>query len=507
MKQSTNRIIFNTVVLYAKILICMVISLWTVPLLLDALGASDYGLYNLVAGVVVMLSFMNGAMTISTQRYLSVTIGERDKPKLLEVYNMSILLHVVIGLIVALLVEICAPLLIHNVMNMEAERVDTAYALFHYFVVSMFFTIIVVPFDAVLNAYENMLVFSIVGVVEAVLKLIVALLLPYLMFDRLNFYGVAIMVIAIIVFLLKMGYVIWKYDDLRFSRQALKNMSLFWELFGFAGWNTISSLAIMVRNQGLAVVLNYFFSTVINAAYGIGNQINGVLCYFSTTIQKSVNPQLMESQGTGDYGKLKTMTYGLTKFSTLSMALVALPLLVEMPNVLNLWMDNVPPHTVSISRLIIVLSLIYQMSSGLMSAIQSTGKIKYYTTTIGLLLLSTIPVAYAFLASGCVAEVALWVACFIEAVAMAVRLVFAKRLVGLSISEYLVTLVVPMLLMFVGVGACLWLFTLSLAPSFWRLLLTCSVDVVLFCGVAYKVLFNEAEKNKTRSMVSKVFHR
>ncbi|MCD8305402.1 MAG: hypothetical protein LUC49_01890 [Prevotella sp.] len=505
--QGTNRIVFNTAVLYTKIIICMVISLWTVPLVLSSLGKADFGLYNLVAGVIAMLAFLNGAMTVSTQRFLSVTIGEGDGKKLLEVYNLSILLHIIIGVIVVLLVESCAPLLFDNFLSIDPARLATARRLLNYLVVSVFFSIFMVPFDAVLNAYENLLVFSIVGVIEGLLKLSVALCLAHITGDRLNFYGIAIASVMVSVFLMKSLYVVFRYRHLRFSAAALRNMRLFREMFFFAGWNTISTLSIVFRNQGLAVVLNHFFGTVVNAAYGIGNQINGVLGYFSSTIQKSVNPQLMQSQGAHDSDKLFSMTYGLSKYSTLCMGIVAIPVVVEMPYILRVWLTNPPEGTVAISRLIIVLSLTYQLSSGLMSAIQSTGRIKWYTTTIGLLLLSTLPVAYAFLKYGCPTESALITACVIEVVALGVRLFFARRLVGLSVKTHITKVIIPVVLLFVGVGLILEIITLLVPPSFIRLLAVCITSVAVYCFFAYRLLLSKSEQAYVAQLVHKTIRR
>ncbi len=505
--RGTNRIVFNTAVLYAKIIVCMAISLWTVPLVLKSLGKADFGLYNLVAGVIAMLAFLNGAMTVSTQRFLSVTIGEGNSGKLQEVYNLSILLHVIIGVIVVLLVELCAPLLFDSFLNIDPSRLDTARRLLDYLVVSVFFSIFMVPFDAVLNAYENLLVFSVAGVIESLLKLSVALYLPFISADRLNFYGVAVASIMVIVFLMKASYVVIVYRQLRFSAASLRNMRLFGEMFSFAGWNTISTLAIVFRNQGLAVVLNHFFGTVVNAAYGIGNQINGVLGYFSSTIQKSVNPQLMQSQGARDSGKLFNMTCGLSKYSTLCMGIVALPVVVEMPYILRIWLTTPPEGTVGISRLIILLSVIYQLSSGPMSAIQSTGRIKWYTTTIGLLLLSTLPIAYSWLKYGFPARSALVVACAVEAAALCVRLVFAKRLVGLPVKTYVRKVIVPVLLLFVSVGLILKGASLLAPPSIYRLAAVCIIDVLVYCFLAYKLLLDKSEKAYAASLAHKILRR
>ncbi|MCD8282798.1 MAG: hypothetical protein LUC22_06065, partial [Prevotella sp.] len=338
-------------------------------------------------------------------------------------------------------------------------------------------------------------------------KLSVALCLAHIAGDRLNLYGIAIASVMVVVFLMKSLYVVVRYRHLRLSAAALRNSRLFRDMFFFAGWNTISSFAIVFRNQGLAVVLNHFFGTIVNAAYGIGNQINGVLGYFSSTIQKSVNPQLMQSRGAHDDNKLFGMAFALSKYSTLCMGVVALPVAIEMPYILRLWLGSPPEGTVVISRLIILLSVIYQLSSGLMSAIQSTGRIKYYTLTTGLLTLSTLPIAYAFLEYGCPTASALVTACAIEAVALCVRLSFARRLMLFPVKTYAVRVLAPVALLLLGVGAALYCITLLLPASLFRLAVTCAADVVVYCFFAYKCLLSPAEKEYIVRLVNKLHRR
>lgn len=482
----------------------MAISLWSVPLVLKALGQDDYGLYNLVAGIVAMLAFLNAAMTVSTQRYLSVTIGEKDENKLLQIYNLSFVLHIIIGLIVVLLVEASVPILFENVLTISADRQEIAHTLFHYLVVSMFFAILAVPSDAVLNAYENMLVFSVVGVAEAILRLAVALALPFIVGDKLNFYGFSMMGVGFLVFLSKFLYTKMKYRHLRFSMQSCRNGKLMAEMFMFAGWNTVGAIAIIGRNQGLAMVLNHFFGTIINAAYGIGNQINGVLSYFSQTIQKSLNPQLMESRGMQDQEKLKLMTFGLTKFSSMSMALVSIPLLVELPYVLGLWLGEIPDNTVIFTRCIVLLSLIYQMSSGVMSAIQSSGRIMYYTVTICLVLLSVLPISYAGLVGGREAAFALQTACCLEVVALFVRIWFAHKHAGISPSEYVSKVVFPITTLNVVTYGVLYSISFVMEESFMRLAAVGVVGVAIYCSFAYAFILNSAEKQKINDIAKKI---
>ena len=502
--RGTNKIIINTIILYTKVLLCMIISLWTVPIVLGNLGAERFGLYNLIAGVVAMLAFLNGAMTVSTQRFFSVCIGEKDSIKLLEIYNLSLVLHIILGIIVILLVEFSIPLLLNHVMNIPSDSVAIARNLFHYLVVSIFFTITAVPFDAIMNAKEDMLVFSIIGTAEVLLKLLLALSLPYISGDRLNYYGYMIMFIAIVIFLMKFIYVQKMYSKIFISRHYCKNKQLFRDLCSFAGWNTLASIAIIGRNQGIALVLNHFFGTVINAAYGISNQVNGVLGYFSQTIQKSINPQLMESHGSKDENKMNALVLGLTKFSTLSIGIVAMPIFIEIHYILKLWLSDIPENTEEFTRLIIILSIVFQLSSGLMSAIQSTGKIKWYTINICILMLSILPLSYFSIAQGQKAEVALIIACVIEVFALCFRLYFAKKLIGISVKEYVSKLIVPLIIIHIATLIFLWGVCNVMDESMARLMIVFGLGIVVYSLLAYYLILTHSEKQKIVHVLRKI---
>lgn len=504
--QGVNRIIFNTAVLYAKILICMAISLYTVPLLLHALGDSDYGLFNLIGGIISMLAFMNAAMTLSTQRYLSVTIGEGNHQKLLEVYNISIILHVIIGLAVVILIELSMPLLFEYVLNIEQSRIPIAHLLFHLLVVSMFFHILAVPFDALINAYEEMMAFSVISILESVLRLSAAVLLYYISYDKLEIYGYAIALISLFIFVVKFAYSHFRYRHLRLSLSVVHNKSLFFQMFSFAGWNTLSSLAIISRNQGIALVLNHFYGTIINTAYGIGNQVNGVLGYFSATIQKSINPQLMQSEGMHERQRLTMMSGALTKYSLLCLGLLALPLLIETHTVLLLWLGEIPQHTIEFTRIIIILSIIFQSTSGIMSAVQSTGNIKWYTIFISTILISTIPIVYIGTLGGLSPVTVLWSTCAIELLATLVRLNFARLLLNYPVITYLKDIVVPCLTLIVSVGVILFFLTILFSPSVLRLLLVCIADVILFGLGVYYFLLSPTEHDYITKLFDTIKH-
>lgn len=505
--QANNRIIYNTIVLYAKIVICMAISLYTVPLVLQALGQSDYGLFALIGGIIAMLAFMNGAMTVSTQRYMSVTIGERNNAKLVQVYNLSIGLHVAIGIVVVLLCEALMPLLFRFVLNILPEQQYDARLLFHTMIATMFLQIVIVPFDATINAYEDLTFFSVAGVIEAVLKLILVLALPCFSHNRLVIYAAAITAITLLILIIKYAYCAVRYKNLRLSLAAYGNKSLLAEMASFTGWNTLSSFALMARNQGIAIIFNHFLGTVINAAYGIATQVNGVLGYFSETIKKGINPQLMESEGLKEHQRLVSLTFAMTKYSLLILCFITLPLYIEMPYIISLWIGDAPAYTVEFTRIILILSLLTLASTGLMSAVQSSGKVKWYTIVICAVLLSTIAFAYVGLHFGLSPVTILYIACAIEVVAFFVRLWFARKLNGIPAWDYVRKPVLPVLLLAAAVGLVVSGCVRLAEPSFLRLIITGLLSVALFLPLSYFIILTKDEQAYFRKIVGSITKR
>lgn len=497
-----NRVILNTIILYAKILICMFISLWTVPLVLRALGANDYGLFNLIAGVIAMLSFINGAMTVSTQRYLSVTLGMKDTEEMNYVYNASILLHVTIGAAVIVLFELAGLFLFNGFLIYEPERHNAAIWLYQMLIVGIFFTITSVPFDAVLNAHENMLVFSIISIVESLMRLVLALSLSFVHSDLLIWYGCGIALISFLLFLVKMAYVQLHYNDMHINCHRYYRHRLFREMLGFTGWNTFGAMAGVGRIQGIALILNTFFGTLINAAYGIANQVNGVLNYFSTTIQKSINPQLMQSEGQGDRSRMVRISYYSSKYSALLISMLAIPLIIEAPYVLDLWLGDYPSYTVVFVRLVLIMSIINQLSAGIMTALQAVGEVKIYQLCVGSIILLNLPVAYWTLKLGYAPHMVLVCAIVIDIIALLARLVIVHRQIPeFGIQRFVIRLVVPVTMTITLCTVILYLEKITLPESFWRLLVICVSSVVLTVAPSWLLMMNEQERNTFKQLL------
>jgi O-antigen/teichoic acid export membrane protein len=500
---ATKRIILNTGFLYGKMLTTMAISLFSTRLILNALGSEDFGIFNLVAGVIAMLSFLNGAMTVSTQRYMSYYLGANDSHLSNMVFRTSIILHLIIGLLVILLFEITGLFLFDGFLNISPQRISTAKIIYHFMVISTFFTINAVPYDAAINAHENMFFDALTGVFESCLKLGIAIWLIYSDYNHLLLYGLLMAVLTIIMRIIKSVYCSRKYVECKFRTKTKIEISLFKNMFSFAGWNLFGSIAGIGRIQGIAVILNIFFGTVINAAYGIANQVAGQLNSFSAMMLKAINPQIMKSEGANDHQRMLRLSMMASKFGFYLLAFFAIPCIYEMPMILNLWLKNVPENTAVFCDLMLIAMLASQLTVGLQSAVQATGKIKVYQSVVGSLLILNLPLAYLLLKIGMPAYSVLISFSAIEILACCFRLVFLKILAGLSIRQYVEEVFLRIIVPVLSVVIVGYLVVHNLKFPL-RFLFTGFISTLIFSGTIYIFGLRKNEKDFVRRIFFKV---
>lgn len=431
-----NRVALNTAILYSRMLLTMGITLYATRVVLKALGSTDYGIFNLIAGIIVMLSFLNTTMATSTQRYLSYYQGKKDLAKQRSTFQNSLWLHIAIGFILCIILEIIGFFLFDGFLNIPEERREAAAVVYHFMAASVFFNIVVVPFNGTLVAHENMLWVAIVSLIDVLLKLVIALILLVYSGDKLILYGCLTAGISVIGFLLYATYCFYKYPECnRPSMKAVSKEAML-ELGSFAGWNLFGTICALGRTQGLAVLLNLFLGAMINTAYGLANQIASQLNFFSATLLRALNPQIMKSEGANDRERMLRLSMMASKFGFFLLAIFAIPIIFEMPALLGFWLEEVPPHTVVFCQYILIAILINQLTIGLQSAMQAIGKIKFYQIVVGGILILNLPIAYALLKLGLPAHYILISYAAVELIACAVRIVFVKKLGGLSIRMY-----------------------------------------------------------------------
>lgn len=505
--QAANRVVMNTGLLYGKMLVTIFISLYSTRLVLSALGALDYGIFNLIAGVIAMLSFLNMAMTLSTQRYMSYNLGGGDMERLKKVFNASILLHLLLGLGLVIVFEAAGYFLFGHVLNIPPERVPAAKIIYHFMVASAFFTIISVPYDATINARENMLLVALTGIAEALLKLAVALSLQSTTSDRLVLFAGLTAATAVGLLLFKRIYCSVKYPESRISIGKYRDVSLLKEMFAYGGWNMFGAVSVVTRNQGIAMILNVFFGTIVNAAYGIANQVNAQLSFFSVTLMQALNPQIMKSEGQGNRERMLKLAMIASKFSFSLLAFFAIPLLLEAPFVLGLWLKEVPEYTVIFCRLILLCTMVNQLSVGIQVGVQSVGKIRKYQVAVSTLLMINLPVAYVLLRMGMPAWSVLASALGMEIVTCAYRIVAAERLIGLPVREFLGSVAARAL------GSVLLAFCIALLPyrameeGWARLIVTCAASTAGLVCTLHWLGLSAYESGKIREVMTKALTR
>ena len=435
---------------------------------------------------------------------MSVYLGREDKSILSNVFNVSIVIHLLLGLIIMAMLEGCSLFVFDNFLNISQDRIEASKSLFQFLIANMFILVMSVPFDAAINAHENMMAFSIISIFDCVLKFILAFSLVFINADRLVFYGFGLLCVSILTWSIKFIYCYIRYKNLRINLITKFDYSLMHSMLRFTGYNVLSSFSLVASRQGLAVFYNLFFGAIANTAYGIANQINGALSFFSTTLPNAMNPQLMQSEGANNREKVISMSLISSKISTIILACVVVPLILEMPFVLKLWLTDVPLYTIELCRSILVLSLFYQLSTGLMSSVQAVGNIKYYQLSVSALYTITLPISYFLLLSHKSVIVPLVVCIVVELITLIVRTIFANKLVGIRWKEFIVGIVVPLLVSILFSSILPIFVVLYLKPSLIRIILTTIVFLSIFSVLLWRFVLSNSDKMFIKNIFSTV---
>ena len=373
---TSSRIIKNTGFLYAKMGITVLISLYTTRLILNSLGVADFGIFGVVGSAIGMLGFLNGAMAGATQRYMNYSEGEGNIEKQKAIFNNSILLHWIIAIIVSFLLEGAMYFFFSGILNIEPDRIEAAKCIYHFMVISTLFTIITVPYDAAINAHENMLYYSVVGIVESVLKLVIALYIVYTHQDKLITYGLFMTMLTVFMLIIKQLYCKLHYQECTINIKKYRNRDLLKELTRFAGWNFLGSMGVLLGNYGSGIVVNHYFGTTINAAQSVGAQLRGQMLAFSNNMLKALNPVIVKKEGEGNRNAMIKFSLTGSKLSYILFAMLAIPFIVETPYIMKIWLKNVPEWAICFSRFQMIIALAEQLTITLGTTLAAVGAIK-----------------------------------------------------------------------------------------------------------------------------------
>ena len=435
---NSSRVMVNTAAQYGRTVINLCLSLVSARLILGALGVSDYGIYTLIAGIISLLSFVINALVVTTQRFLSFYSGKGDQGKVREMFANSLFIHILMALLFGTVFELLGNTLFDGFFNISPDRIDAAETVYHIVTVNVMLSFVTAPFRALLIAHENIVFISAVDVLDAVMRLVIAILITHCESDRLVVYALFLCGISLMNFLVYAFYDLRKYDECVIPRRSMINAETIREMGGFAGWTIYSIFCITGRTQGVAVIINKFFSVAVNAAYGVGMQVNAAIAFLSQSVVNAINPQIMKAEGAGDRRRMIRLSEIESKLCFMLLSMFLIPCIFEMPALLNIWLGKVPEYSVYFCRGLLLASVVDQLTIGLGAANQAIGKIRAYSLTVNTIKFLTIPVIIICLLLTHNIYIVMSAYVLFELICAVVRLFFLKKTAGLSIREFTV---------------------------------------------------------------------
>jgi O-antigen/teichoic acid export membrane protein len=418
---SSHKVVFNIAAMYARVLVSSVLSLFASRFILAALGVVDFGLYSVIAGIMGFMAFLNGAMSTSSQRHLTHELGRGDMEQLNRIFKTSLLLHAAIALLLVILGETVGLWFLNHVLNIPTARQDAAFWIYQFTVIGTACSVISVPYSALLTAHEALAVASLFGIIQSVLAFTLALMLTWIPGDRLIGFVFFSSLIAIAMTLAQMGLCRFRYRESRLLGGNRPNRRIFTELLGFSSWTLVGHLSFVCRLQGVAFMLNIFFGPVVNAAFGIANQVSSMMAQLTQVMQQAISPRMVKQEGSGNRKRMLELSLLSSKFGFCIACFWGIPLFAEIETVLSLWLKNPPEHTAVFCRIVLLIFVSDQLSSGYGTTVLALGKLARYQTVICSIHLSTLPLAYLLLKLGCNQDSVLLSSLFTMIVASASR--------------------------------------------------------------------------------------
>jgi O-antigen/teichoic acid export membrane protein len=477
---NNKRIVKNTTMLYFRMFLTMIVSLFTVRIVLKTLGVVDYGIYNVVGGIVLMFSFLSNTMASASQRFFAFDLGRNDIHQLKKTFCLTIIIYAIIAVIVLLLAESIGLWFMNTKMVIPLDRMGAANWIYQFSILSFLITIMTIPYIATIIAHENMKVFAYVSIIEVILKLVIVYFLVYFSFDKLKLYASLMFIVTCIITYIYRTICKRKYVECNF--QFYWDKSLFNTLIRYSGWNLFGAVAGVFNNQGINILLNLFFGPIVNTARAIAYQVNASVNQFVLNFYTAVSPQITKYYATDEKEKMIKLVFQSSKLSYFLIFLISMPILLETKFIYAIWLKEIPQYVIIFTRLVIICTMIDSLSYPLMTAAQATGKIKKYQVVVGGMLLLNLPISYCFLKLGFLPQVTMYIAIFISIICLFLRLWLLKYMVGLSLKEYSKKIILVVLSISIVAYLLPYILTLYMIESFKRFI------IVGFTGLIIAVL-------------------
>ena len=505
-KPNNARIAKNAFFLYMRLLFVLFLNIYATRLILNALGVDDYGIYNVVCGFVALFTFLNSSLSNGIQRFYNFEIGKNGKQSIDKVYNTAFIIQIVLSLSVFFLLEIIGVWYLNTKMVINPNRLYAANWIFQLSVLSLLFVIMQIPYSAAIMAYEKMNFYAFVGVLDAVIKTVLVYYLPKFPGDKLIWYGVLLLLVSILNFLLYFIYckrrLYLRHSRLLFSRR------LFSEIFKFSGWNLIEMFAWTAQGQGVALILNLFGGAVINAAYGIASQVSGAINGFCSNLVAAFRPQLVQAYSVGNIARTTSMMYMMSKATFIMLYMLSIPVILEIHGILSLWLgNNVPEYTSQFCVLILISMIPRNFTMGLSQIVHATGIMRNYQIGSAIVILSSIPIAYTLLKLGFSPSLVYVAFIFVSLLLWIVDLILLKKVYPFNLCDYAKKVLLPCLIIVIIAPIVPYALINILPPTLLRIMIIAMVSVIICLILGYCILLNSSERRFVRGFIKNKFKR
>lgn len=505
--ENTKRIAKNTLMLYGRMLIGMLVSLYTSRVVLQALGVEDYGIYNVVGGVVAMFSMISSSLSSSVSRFLTFELGRGNLDALKRVFSTSLTIQVALAVVIILLSETIGVWFLNTHMTIPANRLYAANWVFHASVFTFIINLLSVPFSASIVSHEKMSAFAYIGILDIFLRLLIVLFIAYsgFAFDCLIVYALLLVCVVCIMQSIYWTYCKRHFEECRFKLNFDKT---YWKsMSSFAGWNFIGCTAGLLKDQGVNILLNIFIGPIINAARGIASSVNNVLSSFASNFMTALNPQITKSYASGNYEYMFSLVERGSRFSYYILLLLALPVMFETDLVLTLWLKTYPEHAVNFVRIVLAVTMCDILSNTLINLQLATGKIRNYQIVVGGMLLMNFPLSYICLKNGMPPESTLIVALFVAVCCLILRLVFLRKMAGLPMRRYLINVCLNVIIVTFLAAIIPFLVYLNMSDGIARFFVICIVTTICSALSIYFIGCTAGERQFISNKVGTIIHK
>lgn len=504
MSQTSNnskRIAKNTLFLYLRMFVMMVISLFTSRVVLAVLGAQDYGIYNIIGGVIVLFSFLNSALNAATQRFLNFNLGKKDYVQANEVFCMSLNIYIILSLIIFVLAETVGLWFVNTQLNIPATRMIAANWVYQFTIITFIINIIRIPYNASILAYERMDFYAYTSLGEVVLKLLVVYVLYLSSFDKLIVYALLYTIVPLLITIVYKVFCSKNFKICRYKKSWSKE--IFRNLFGFTGWSLFGSVATMSAQQGLNILINIFYGVTVNAAVGVANQVCAAVNQFVGNFQTAFRPQIIKDFAAGEYDKFYNLIFSASKFSFYMMFVLAFPIMLTIDSILSIWLVKVPPYTNIFCQLILVVMIIEAVATPLWMSVEARGNIRNYQILMSCVIILNFPLAYAVLACGLPVYCVWCVKIFVTLLVFVTRCWYIKKYMKFPLWDYMQKVLLKIFLVTL-VAMPIPLAAKFLLHSFWlNLIAVLAISFIISVLDIYFIGLSSSEKKLVNSIIIK----